>query len=138
PQHRADTEGRPNDRRPRRQRRYWRAAPRGSATAPLPRSRRAESRPGRVAAGVALYFRRLCSTRRGSALTRQQDQQFFDSFMLVIGILMGVGVGLFFLARMVAIETEGVFTQEDPRVQAAIAERIAPIGQVALIGSAEA
>ena len=58
--------------------------------------------------------------------------------MLVIGILMGVGVGLFFLARMIAMETEGVFTQEDPSVQAAIAERIAPIGQVALIGSAEA
>lgn len=58
--------------------------------------------------------------------------------MLVIGILMGVAVGLFFLARMIAIETEGRFVQEDPAVQAAIDERIAPIGQVALIGSAEA
>jgi len=71
-------------------------------------------------------------------LTRQHDQQFFDSFMLVIGILMGVAVGLFFLARMIAVETEGRFVQEDPAVLAAIDERIAPVGQVALIGSPEA
>jgi cytochrome c5 len=69
---------------------------------------------------------------------RQQDQQFFDSFMLVLGILMGVAVGLFFLARIISIDTEGVFVQDDPEVQAAIEERIRPIGRVILMGSAEA
>lgn len=68
---------------------------------------------------------------------RHQDQQFFDSFMLVIGILIGMGVGIFFLARMIALDTQGVFKLEDPAVQAAIEERIEPVGRVALLGDAE-
>jgi cytochrome c5 len=69
---------------------------------------------------------------------RQQDQQFFDSFMLVIGILMGVSVGLFFLARMISIDTQGTYVKEDPAVQAAIAARIKPVGIITLMGDAEA
>ncbi|HEX7080942.1 MAG TPA: c-type cytochrome [Gammaproteobacteria bacterium] len=68
---------------------------------------------------------------------RDQDQQFFDSFMLVIGILMGVAVGLFFLARAIAIDTQGQFVIEDPRVQAEILARIEPVGEVVLIGDEE-
>lgn len=68
---------------------------------------------------------------------RDQDQQFFDSFMLVVGILIGVAVGLFFLVRMIAIDTQGQFVLDDPTVQAAIDSRIEPIGQVVLLGSAE-
>ena len=68
---------------------------------------------------------------------RDQDQQFFDSFMLVVGILIGVAVALFFLVRMIAIDTQGQFVLEDPTVQAEIEARIAPVGQVALLGSAE-
>ena len=65
---------------------------------------------------------------------RDQDQQFFDSFMLVIGILIGVVVGLFFLARAVAIDTQGQFVMSDPRVRAEIDARIKPIGEVVLLG----
>jgi cytochrome c5 len=68
---------------------------------------------------------------------RQQDQQFFDSFMLVIGILIGVAVGLFFLARMISIDTQGSYVKEDPEVQAAVEERIRPVGRVVLLGSDE-
>jgi cytochrome c5 len=68
---------------------------------------------------------------------RDQDQQFFDSFMLVVGILIGVAVGLFFLVRMIAIDTQGEFVLEDPTVQAEINSRIEPIGHVVLLGSAE-
>ena len=68
---------------------------------------------------------------------RDQDQQFFDSFMLVIGILIGVAVGLFFLARMIAIDTQGAFVMVDPRVQAEIDARIAPIGRVVMLGDEE-
>jgi cytochrome c5 len=68
---------------------------------------------------------------------RQHDQQFFDSFMLVIGILMGVGVGLFFLVRAISIDTEGRYTTEDPTVIAAIDSRIEPVGRVLLMGDAE-
>lgn len=68
---------------------------------------------------------------------RDHDQQFFDSFMLVLGILIGVTVGLFFLARMIALETQGKFELQDPTVQQQIDERIAPVGRVVLLGAEE-
>jgi cytochrome c5 len=68
---------------------------------------------------------------------RQHDQQFFDSFMLVIGILMGVAVGLFFLVRAISIDTQGLVIRADPTVQAAIDDRIKPVGRVLLMGDAE-
>ena len=68
---------------------------------------------------------------------RQHDQQFFDTFMLVIGILAGVAVGLFFLVRAISIDTQGRYIIDDPTVQAAIDERIKPVGRVLLMGDAE-
>ena len=68
---------------------------------------------------------------------RQHDQQFFDSFMLVIGILMGVAVALFFLVRGIAIDTQGLYIKDDPSVKAAIEARIKPVGKVLLAGAAE-
>ena len=68
---------------------------------------------------------------------RQHDQQFFDSFMLVIGILIGVAVALFFLVRAIAIDTQGLYIKDDPEVKAAIEERIRPVGKVLLAGAAE-
>ena len=68
---------------------------------------------------------------------RGQDQQFFDTFMLVVGILIGVAVGLFFLARMIAIDTQGQYVLSDPTVRAEIEKRIEPVGQVILMGSEE-
>lgn len=55
--------------------------------------------------------------------------------MLVVGILIGVAVGLFFLVRMIAIDTQGQYVLDDPAVQAAIDARIAPVGNVVLLGS---
>ncbi len=68
---------------------------------------------------------------------RHQDQQFFDSFMLVIGILMGAAAGLFFLARAVSIDTQGKYVAADPAVIAAVGARIKPVGHVLLLGDAE-
>ena len=68
---------------------------------------------------------------------RAQDSQFFDNFMLVIGILLGVAVGLFFLVRAIAIDTQGLYITEDPTVQAEINARIRPVGRVLLLGDAE-
>jgi cytochrome c5 len=65
------------------------------------------------------------------------DQQFFDNFMLVIGLLAAAAVGIFFLARIVSGNTEAVYNSEDPRAQAAIVERIKPVGRVLLMGDAE-
>jgi cytochrome c5 len=68
---------------------------------------------------------------------RKPDQQFFDSFMLVIGILMGAFVGLFFLVRAIALDTQDQYVLTDPAVIAAVDARIKPVGEVALLGSAE-
>lgn len=68
---------------------------------------------------------------------RDSDQQFFDSFMLIIGILIGVAVGLFYMARWISNETEGVYVRQDPEVLAAIQERIVPVGRVLLMGDDE-
>jgi cytochrome c5 len=68
---------------------------------------------------------------------RDQDRQFFDTFMLVLGILIGVAVGLFFLVRAIAIDTQGRFVMDDPEVQQEIDARIEPIGHVVLAGSEE-
>ena len=57
--------------------------------------------------------------------------------MLVIGILMGVAVGLFFLARAISIDTQGQYIASDATVQAAISERIKPVATVLLLGDAE-
>jgi cytochrome c5 len=65
---------------------------------------------------------------------RDQDQQFFDFFMLIVGILIGLAVGVFFLVRMIAIDSQGQFVLDDPTVQAEIDRRIAPIGQIVLLG----
>lgn len=62
------------------------------------------------------------------------DQHFFDTFMLVLGIIVGISVGLFFLARFMGDATQGVYIQEDARVQNLIEERIAPVARVAIAG----
>lgn len=68
---------------------------------------------------------------------RHSDQQFFDSFMLVIGILIGVAVGLFYMARWISTETQGAYIREDPDVLAAVEERIEPVGRALLLGAEE-
>lgn len=66
---------------------------------------------------------------------RDPDQQFFDTFMLVVGILIGFTVAIFFLAQRIASDTQGDYVLEDPTVIAEINERIAPVGSVVLAGS---
>jgi len=68
---------------------------------------------------------------------RQADSQFFDSFMLVIGILMGAAVGLFFLVRAIAIDTQGQYLKSDPEVLAEVTKRLEPVGHVMKLGDAE-
>jgi cytochrome c5 len=68
---------------------------------------------------------------------RDNDQQFFDSFMLVLGILIGVAIGLFFLARVISLHTVAKFELDDPLVQQQIEQRIQPLGHVVLLGGEE-
>jgi cytochrome c5 len=68
---------------------------------------------------------------------RDHDQQFFDSFMLVLGLLMGITVAIFFLARIIVAHTQGDFELNDPAAQQLIDARIAPVGHVVLLGDKE-
>jgi len=63
-----------------------------------------------------------------------QDQKFFDYYSLIIGALAVVALGLFVLSINMSEQTQGVFTREAPEYQAAVTERIRPIGQVLLPG----
>jgi cytochrome c5 len=63
------------------------------------------------------------------------DKHFFDTFMLVLGILFGVTIALIFAARAIAARTQNVQVLEDPSVKQATAERIAPVAKLAVSGA---
>lgn len=63
-----------------------------------------------------------------------RDQKFFDLYSLVIGVLAAVALAIFVLAMKMSDLTQGVYTQETDEYQAAVAERIQPLGQVYLPG----
>ena len=63
-----------------------------------------------------------------------RDQKFFDLYSLVIGILAAFALAIFVLAMKMSDLTQGVYTQETDEYQAAVAERIQPLGQVYLPG----
>ena len=66
--------------------------------------------------------------------TGSHDKQFFDNFMLVLGILVVVTVGLIFLARGVAARTQDLDVLQDPMVKQATVERLMPVAKVAISG----
>lgn len=63
-----------------------------------------------------------------------RDQKFFDLYSLVIGVLVVVVLGLFVLAMKMADDTQAVYTRDNAEYQAAVAERIRPVGEVYLPG----
>lgn len=65
-----------------------------------------------------------------------RDQKFFDMYSLVIGVLVVFAIAIFVLAMNMSERTQGVYTRETAEYQAAVAERISPVGQVTLPGEA--
>ena len=58
------------------------------------------------------------------------DRKFFDTFMLVLGVLLAITIGLFFVANALAdahIDTEN---RGNPIAMAELEKRIAPVGSV--------
>jgi cytochrome c5 len=62
------------------------------------------------------------------------DRKFFDTFMLVLGVLIGVTALLYLVARVIAASTQEQHVLADPAMKAAVAERIAPIARLAVAG----
>jgi cytochrome c5 len=67
-------------------------------------------------------------------VSAEHDRKFFDTFMLVLGILIGIAILLYVLARIVASGTQEKHVITDPVNQAVVAERIAPVAKVAIAG----
>ena len=67
-------------------------------------------------------------------MSAEHDRKFFDTFMLVLGILIGIAILLYVLARIVASDTQEKHVITDPVNQAVVAERIAPVAKVAVAG----
>ena len=67
-------------------------------------------------------------------MSSSPDKHFFDLFMLIIGILVGVSFGIFLLARFVAGTTQEVYVLLDAPYQEQVLENIRPVGRVALDG----
>jgi cytochrome c5 len=69
-----------------------------------------------------------------SSNDQAHDKQFFDTFMLVLGLLIGVAIALIFVSRAIAATTQHVVVAEDKAVIAAANERLSPAGKVAVSG----
>ncbi|HEY5810082.1 MAG TPA: c-type cytochrome [Povalibacter sp.] len=67
-------------------------------------------------------------------MSAAHDKKFFNTFMLVLGVLILIALGIYALARNVAVETQEVNVQSDPAMQAAVNDRIAPVAKVAVSG----
>ncbi len=63
-----------------------------------------------------------------------RDQKFFDMYSLVIGVLAAIALAILVLAMKMSDLTQGVYTRDADEYQAAVAERIGPVGQVYLPG----
>ena len=63
-----------------------------------------------------------------------RDQKFFDMYSLVIGVLVVAAIGIYILAAKMSESTQQVYTRESAEYQAAVLERIAPVGDVYLPG----
>jgi cytochrome c5 len=65
------------------------------------------------------------------------DRKFFDTFMLVLGVLLAITVGLFFIANALAESNLDVDNRGNPIAMAELDKRIAPVGSVVTDAPAE-
>ncbi len=64
----------------------------------------------------------------------KQDSHFFNTFSIVIAILVAVTILLFAFARAVGRNTQVEHLQSDPEFVTAVAENLKPLAQVAVAG----
>jgi cytochrome c5 len=64
------------------------------------------------------------------------DDQVLDLIVLTIGVLVLIAIGLFVIANQVGSEKQDSMNRQDPAYQAAVNERIAPIGRAVVDGEA--
>ncbi|MGI9246720.1 MAG: hypothetical protein ACR2I8_08490, partial [Steroidobacteraceae bacterium] len=62
-------------------------------------------------------------------MSASHDRKFFDTFMLVLGILAAVTIGLMVLAGIISDRTAKRFHDEDPLKQQETVDRIEPVAR---------
>jgi len=67
-------------------------------------------------------------------VSAEHDRKFFDTFMLILGILAAITIGLIVLAGIISDRTAKQFHAQDPRKVEETLARIAPVGRVAVAG----
>ncbi len=67
-------------------------------------------------------------------MSAEHDKKFFDTFMLVLGVLVAIALGIYALAKVVSANTQEKHVLADPAVKAAVVERIEPVAKVAIAG----
>lgn len=67
-------------------------------------------------------------------MSEKHDRTFFDTFMLVLGILFAVTLVLLGLARVISGRSLQAHLQEDPVYQRELLARIEPVARVAVAG----
>ncbi len=66
----------------------------------------------------------------------KRDQKFFDMYALVVGVLALIALAIYVGVAKLSDVTQGVYTSDSDEYQAAVADRIRPLGQVYLSGDA--
>jgi cytochrome c5 len=67
-------------------------------------------------------------------VSASHDRKFFDTFMLVLGILAAVTIGLMVLSGIISRNTAVKFHEVDPLRQQETLQRIEPVARVAVAG----
>jgi cytochrome c5 len=65
----------------------------------------------------------------------KQDSHFFNTFSIVIAILVAITILLFAFARLVGANTQAEHLKSDPEFVAGVEENIRPFGRVAVAGA---
>ncbi|MEM7613294.1 MAG: c-type cytochrome [Pseudomonadota bacterium] len=71
-------------------------------------------------------------------MSAQQDRQFFDLFMVVLAVLVGISVLIYVISERISDATQKQYIVADATYQEQIAQRIAPVGTLVLPGDASA
>ena len=53
-------------------------------------------------------------------MSAEHDKKFFDTFMLVLGVLVAIAIGLYILAKVISANTQEKHVLSDPAVKAAV------------------
>lgn len=67
-------------------------------------------------------------------MSASHDRKFFDTFLLILGILVGIAIALIVVARIIAANTSAANRQGDPLYEQQVEARIHPFARNAVAG----